>query len=133
MISFLDALKHGLISKVVSEDLLDDEVNKIANKICDTSQPVIAMGKACFYSQVAQSRDEAYRYVYHPYHFTTLPPLYPPSALIPSHLLTPPLLPLNHFSLTLPFTPVTSHIHSPSPTFHLHLTPFSPYPLSLIS
>ncbi|KAK3750358.1 hypothetical protein QZH41_010281 [Actinostola sp. cb2023] len=59
-ISSQEALKHGLLSKVVSEESLEDEVNKLAAKICSTSQPVIAMGKACFYFQVAKSRDEAY-------------------------------------------------------------------------
>lgn len=58
---FTEALKHGLLSKVVSEDNLEDEVNKIAAKICETSQPVVAMGKGCFYSQVAMNRDDAYR------------------------------------------------------------------------
>ncbi|XP_031550888.1 enoyl-CoA hydratase domain-containing protein 3, mitochondrial-like [Actinia tenebrosa] len=59
-ISSQEALIHGLLSKVVAEDSLGDEVNKIATKICETSQPVVAIGKGCFYSQVAMNRDDAY-------------------------------------------------------------------------
>ena len=52
-----DALKFGLLSKVVPEDKLEQEVNAIVDKI---GQPVVAMGKACFYSQTAKSREQAY-------------------------------------------------------------------------
>lgn len=59
--SFLsEALKHGLLSKVVSEDKLEQEVDAIANKIVSLSQPVVALGKTCFYSQTVKGRDEAY-------------------------------------------------------------------------
>ena len=57
---FAEALKYGLLSKVVPEENLDEEVNAIAEKIASSSQPVVAMGKAGFYSQVAKARDQAY-------------------------------------------------------------------------
>ena len=55
-----DALKFGLLSKVVPEGKLEQEVNTIADKIVSLSQPVVAMGKTCFYSQTTKSRDQAY-------------------------------------------------------------------------
>ena len=54
-----DALKSGLLSKVVPEEKLE-EVNAIATKIASLSQPVVAMGKSCFYSQTMRGRDQAY-------------------------------------------------------------------------
>ncbi|XP_066265363.1 enoyl-CoA hydratase domain-containing protein 3, mitochondrial-like [Branchiostoma lanceolatum] len=56
-----DALLHGLVSKVVPESKLDEETDRLAQKICTTSRSVTAIGKACFYSQITKSRDEAYR------------------------------------------------------------------------
>ena len=62
--SFLsEAVKYGLLSKVVSEDKLEQEVNAIANKIVSLSQPVVALGKTCFYSQTVKGRDQAYVWV----------------------------------------------------------------------
>ncbi|XP_067861193.1 enoyl-CoA hydratase domain-containing protein 3, mitochondrial [Heptranchias perlo] len=60
-ISAQDALLHGLVSRVVPEDKLDEETMKIASKICETSRYVVALGKATFYKQMAQSRNEAYQ------------------------------------------------------------------------
>jgi len=57
---FAEALKYGLLSKVVPEENLDEEVNAVAEKIASSSQPVVAMGKAGFYSQVSKLRDQAY-------------------------------------------------------------------------
>ncbi|CAH3171205.1 unnamed protein product [Porites evermanni] len=59
-ISADEALKYGLLSKVVPEENLDEEVNTVAEKIASSSQPVVAMGKAGFYSQVSKARDQAY-------------------------------------------------------------------------
>ncbi|XP_019633140.1 PREDICTED: enoyl-CoA hydratase domain-containing protein 3, mitochondrial-like isoform X1 [Branchiostoma belcheri] len=56
-----DALLHGLVSKVVPESKLDEETHRLAQQICTTSRSVTAIGKACFYSQITKSRDEAYR------------------------------------------------------------------------
>lgn len=55
-----EALKHGLLSKAVPEEKLEEEVNSIAEKIVSLSQPVLAMGKSCFYSHVTKTRDQAY-------------------------------------------------------------------------
>uniref|UniRef100_A0A3B4AMA5 Enoyl-CoA hydratase domain-containing protein 3, mitochondrial n=1 Tax=Periophthalmus magnuspinnatus TaxID=409849 RepID=A0A3B4AMA5_9GOBI len=59
-ISAHDALLHGLVSKVVPENRLEEETLAIAQRICDASQPVVALGKATFYRQMAQGRDAAY-------------------------------------------------------------------------
>lgn len=59
-ISAHDALLHGLVSKVVPESCLEDETLAIAQRICQASQPVVALGKATFYRQMAQGRDAAY-------------------------------------------------------------------------
>lgn len=60
-ISAQDALLHGLINKVVPEDQLHAEVMKIAERICETSRPVIAIGKRLFYRQIVLNRDNAYK------------------------------------------------------------------------
>ncbi|XP_038051685.1 enoyl-CoA hydratase domain-containing protein 3, mitochondrial-like isoform X2 [Patiria miniata] len=54
------ALKHGLVSKVVPHDSLEEETNKLTDKICTASRSVIALGKACFNSQMKKTRAEAY-------------------------------------------------------------------------
>ncbi|XP_020782016.2 enoyl-CoA hydratase domain-containing protein 3, mitochondrial isoform X1 [Boleophthalmus pectinirostris] len=59
-ISAHDALLHGLVSKVVPEDRVEEETLAIAHRICQASQPVVALGKATFYRQMAQGRDAAY-------------------------------------------------------------------------
>ncbi|XP_030425351.1 enoyl-CoA hydratase domain-containing protein 3, mitochondrial isoform X1 [Gopherus evgoodei] len=60
-ISAHDALLHGLLSRVVPEDKLEEETMKIAHKICETSRSVVALGKATFYKQMALDLDAAYR------------------------------------------------------------------------
>ncbi|XP_067391071.1 enoyl-CoA hydratase domain-containing protein 3, mitochondrial [Emydura macquarii macquarii] len=60
-ISAQDALLHGLLSRVVPEDKLEEETMKIAHKICETSRSVVALGKATFYRQMALGLDDAYR------------------------------------------------------------------------
>ncbi|XP_072309922.1 enoyl-CoA hydratase domain-containing protein 3, mitochondrial [Eucyclogobius newberryi] len=59
-ISAHDALLHGLVSKVVPVNQLEEETLAIAQHICQASQPVVALGKATFYRQMAQGRDAAY-------------------------------------------------------------------------
>ncbi|MED6248386.1 Enoyl-CoA hydratase domain-containing protein 3, mitochondrial [Ataeniobius toweri] len=59
-ISAHDALLHGLISKVVPEDRLEEETLGIAQRVCQSSRPVVALGKATFQRQMAQGRDAAY-------------------------------------------------------------------------
>uniref|UniRef100_A0A0B7AV67 Enoyl-CoA hydratase domain-containing protein 3, mitochondrial n=1 Tax=Arion vulgaris TaxID=1028688 RepID=A0A0B7AV67_9EUPU len=57
-----DALLHGLVSKVVPEDQVEQETLKIAERICETSKSVVALGKAAFYSQMALEKKNAYRF-----------------------------------------------------------------------
>lgn len=59
-ISAEDALKHGLVSKVVPEEAVEEETMKIAKKICEYSGSVISLGKACFNSQMKMDRNSAY-------------------------------------------------------------------------
>jgi len=61
-ISAQDALKAGLVSRVVPEAQVEKEALSIAEKICELSRPVIALGKTFFYLQVEKERKEAYRY-----------------------------------------------------------------------
>ncbi|CAG5927311.1 unnamed protein product [Menidia menidia] len=59
-ISAHNALLHGLISKVVAEERLEEETLAIARRVCQASRPVVALGKATFQRQMAQGRDKAY-------------------------------------------------------------------------
>uniref|UniRef100_A0A3B4X209 Enoyl-CoA hydratase domain containing 3 n=1 Tax=Seriola lalandi dorsalis TaxID=1841481 RepID=A0A3B4X209_SERLL len=47
-ISAHDALLHGLVSKVVPEERLEEETMAIAQRVCQASRPVVALGKATF-------------------------------------------------------------------------------------
>ncbi|KAM8980119.1 enoyl-CoA hydratase domain-containing protein 3, mitochondrial [Sarcophilus harrisii] len=55
-----EALLHGLLSKVVPEEKLEEETMKIAQKICTMSRSVVAVGKATFYRQLTQDLKIAY-------------------------------------------------------------------------
>ncbi|XP_054622590.1 enoyl-CoA hydratase domain-containing protein 3, mitochondrial [Dunckerocampus dactyliophorus] len=55
-----DALLHGLLSKVVAEERLEAETLAIAQRVCQASRPVVALGKATFQRQMSQGRDAAY-------------------------------------------------------------------------
>ncbi|KAK0148364.1 Enoyl-CoA hydratase domain-containing protein 3, mitochondrial [Merluccius polli] len=59
-ISAHDALLHGLVSKVVPEEHLEEETLAVAQRVCQASRPVVALGKATFHRQMAQGRDAAY-------------------------------------------------------------------------
>ncbi|KAM8910496.1 enoyl-CoA hydratase domain-containing protein 3, mitochondrial isoform 2-T4 [Spinachia spinachia] len=59
-LSARDALLHGLISRVVAEERLEEETLAIARRVCEASRPVVALGKATFQRQMAQGRDAAY-------------------------------------------------------------------------
>lgn len=59
-ISAQEALRHGLISKVVQEEQLEAETMRIAKKIASLSRPVVALGKATFYKQLPQDLRTAY-------------------------------------------------------------------------
>ncbi|XP_051890089.1 enoyl-CoA hydratase domain-containing protein 3, mitochondrial [Pristis pectinata] len=60
-ISAHDALQHGLVSRVVPEDKLDEETMKIARRICETSRSVVELGKTTFYKQMVQDWKKAYQ------------------------------------------------------------------------
>ncbi|XP_061845409.1 enoyl-CoA hydratase domain-containing protein 3, mitochondrial isoform X3 [Colius striatus] len=60
-LSAQEALMHGLVSKVVPEDKLDEETRKISQKICESSKSILALGKATFYRQITQDLDTAYK------------------------------------------------------------------------
>ncbi|XP_013775159.1 enoyl-CoA hydratase domain-containing protein 3, mitochondrial-like [Limulus polyphemus] len=55
-----DALMSGLVSKVVPDDLLEEETEKIVEAIVEKSRPVISLGKAFFLKQIHQDLEEAY-------------------------------------------------------------------------
>ncbi|XP_034366865.1 enoyl-CoA hydratase domain-containing protein 3, mitochondrial isoform X2 [Arvicanthis niloticus] len=59
-ISAQEALRHGLISKVVPEEQLEEETMRIAKKIASLSRSVVALGKATFYKQLPQDLRTAY-------------------------------------------------------------------------
>ncbi|KAK7129585.1 hypothetical protein R3I93_019279 [Phoxinus phoxinus] len=59
-ISAQDALLHGLLSKVVCEEQLEEATLAIARRVCECSRPVVALGKSVFHTQMAAGRDEAY-------------------------------------------------------------------------
>ncbi|XP_004409193.1 PREDICTED: enoyl-CoA hydratase domain-containing protein 3, mitochondrial [Odobenus rosmarus divergens] len=59
-ISAQEALRHGLLSKVVPEEQLEEETMRIAGKIASLSRPVVALGKATFYRQLPQDLRTAY-------------------------------------------------------------------------
>lgn len=55
------ALKHGLLSRVVTDaDVLDEQVDRIADRIASVSREVTQVGKACLYRQLEMDRNEAY-------------------------------------------------------------------------
>ncbi|XP_009898615.2 enoyl-CoA hydratase domain-containing protein 3, mitochondrial [Dryobates pubescens] len=60
-LSAQEALMHGLVSKVVPEDKLEEETMKISQKICESSKSILALGKATFYRQITQDLDTAYK------------------------------------------------------------------------
>ncbi|XP_026477260.1 enoyl-CoA hydratase domain-containing protein 3, mitochondrial-like [Ctenocephalides felis] len=55
-----EALTAGLVSKVVSEELLDEEIDKIISSIVSKSRPIIESGKRFFYEQANMSMEDAY-------------------------------------------------------------------------
>lgn len=55
-----EALLHGLLSRVVPEEQLEEETMRIATKIASLSRPVVSLGKAAFYKQLPQDLRTAY-------------------------------------------------------------------------
>lgn len=59
-VSAEEALGHGLVSHVVSDEDLDQVVDVLAAKLASKSAPVVSLGKAAFYRQLELSEEEAY-------------------------------------------------------------------------
>ncbi|XP_046991551.1 enoyl-CoA hydratase domain-containing protein 3, mitochondrial isoform X2 [Schistocerca americana] len=56
-----EALRAGLVSKVVPAEDLEEEVRKIVDSICNKSRAVIELGKKFFYQQLETDIRTAYR------------------------------------------------------------------------
>ncbi|KAA8580379.1 hypothetical protein FQN60_005914 [Etheostoma spectabile] len=54
------AIGRAVPRKVVPEERLEEETLAIAQRVCQASRPVVALGKAAFQRQMAQGRDAAY-------------------------------------------------------------------------
>jgi len=57
-----DALKYGLINRVVTSETLDESVMGYAKAIAKKSPLTIAIGKEAFYRQADMALEDAYRY-----------------------------------------------------------------------
>ncbi|XP_023225201.1 enoyl-CoA hydratase domain-containing protein 3, mitochondrial-like [Centruroides sculpturatus] len=60
-INATDALKCGLVSKVVPDDKLDEETKEVISAILSKSRSVIALGKKFYYEQLEKDIQSAYR------------------------------------------------------------------------
>jgi enoyl-CoA hydratase/carnithine racemase len=61
---FIDAqtaLRQGLVNRVVPAELLDGEIDKLAQAIITKSSAAIGMGKQFFYKQLDMELDAAYQ------------------------------------------------------------------------
>lgn len=50
----------GLVSRVVADNDLDQEVNNVVNAIKKKSRSILALGKSFFYQQLELPLDQAY-------------------------------------------------------------------------
>lgn len=55
-----EAYNAGLVAKVVPEDQLDSEVNKMCEAIIYKSREVVSLGKKFYYKQMSKGIFEAY-------------------------------------------------------------------------
>lgn len=55
-----DALAHGLVSHVVDDDTLDQEVAQLAERVATASAATVSIGKRAFYEQLNVPTGEAY-------------------------------------------------------------------------
>lgn len=58
-----EALRIGLVNRVVPLDELDAAVAELAGKIASKSPDAVSRGKQSFYNQYEMARGAAYRYV----------------------------------------------------------------------
>jgi enoyl-CoA hydratase/carnithine racemase len=61
-ISADDALRHGLVNRVVPADRLEAETRALAERIADASPFVVSLGKNAFYRQIDLPQGLAYDY-----------------------------------------------------------------------
>ncbi|CAD5123164.1 unnamed protein product [Dimorphilus gyrociliatus] len=54
-----EALRSGLVSRVVRKEALDDCINEIVSDVCGVDRSVISLGKKAFYEQINLPEDEA--------------------------------------------------------------------------
>lgn len=59
-ISADEALRVGLVSRVVPKEELDRETERICNAIISKSRAVVSFGKKFYYKQLAMGLNEAY-------------------------------------------------------------------------
>jgi len=57
-----EALRHGLINRVVSPDRLAEATQALAKRIAEASPLILTMGKQSFYRQIDLEEADAYRY-----------------------------------------------------------------------
>jgi enoyl-CoA hydratase/carnithine racemase len=62
LISADEALRHGLVNRVVPVEELDKTVQEMALNICEASPLVLKIGKRAFYNQIEQDEPRAYEY-----------------------------------------------------------------------
>jgi enoyl-CoA hydratase/carnithine racemase len=62
LISADEALRSGLINRVVAEEDLDKTVKEMASTICEASPLVLKIGKRAFYNQIELDEPRAYEY-----------------------------------------------------------------------
>ncbi|MDX2368473.1 MAG: enoyl-CoA hydratase [Colwellia sp.] len=60
MFSAEDAMRFGLVNKVVKKEYLKDETEKLANKVAQKSAVGIHSGKLAFYQQIDEPLENAY-------------------------------------------------------------------------
>ncbi len=56
-----EAMRRGLVNRVVPADRLDDEVRRLTDSICGKSAAAVSMGKQLFYRQLEMGIDAAYQ------------------------------------------------------------------------
>lgn len=61
-ISAQEALLHGLVSRVVPDEELEEQTWQLARKIAAASPYVVALGKQAFYRQLEMPQEDAYAY-----------------------------------------------------------------------
>ena len=61
-ISAQEALLHGLVSRVVPDEELEEQTRQLARKIAAASPYVVALGKQAFYRQLEMPQEDAYAY-----------------------------------------------------------------------